>query len=624
MTPWIIGAPPTSHRSNHQLEEFNGSIGSLEGSIGYQRSLHCSIAVPEHYCSTKLRERCAMALEPIDCTSHSREIEQSYLKVVRGDDADTTWLIISPNGQKEYTPAFVGSDFTEFLESFDDAKVQFGLARVSPPGSDVEKLILIGWCPDSAPMKTRASFAANFGTVANQVLKGYHVQVTARDEDDLDEKELLQKISNAAGARYSIQVGGDKPKPVRQPKVSTPPPVKETPKPAVQTQSKPSAPTPAKQTPVRRNDAETDDWNEPEVEERDFDQNPLKSNQSTYKPIGKVDLKKVIAEENAREDPRLVSATDASSKIAPEADIARLKQESKLKRDSEINKFLGTKPPINASPASKNDDKVIKGFKNEKSPAQLWAEKKAAASASSEPKAEPVQSEPVKAAEEQEPVEEEEENVHDLKSKFEKLGASSNEPPIISPRPAASTPSAPAEEKSEPVKIDSRKFGNPLPGMHTEIPREDENEEESDGSWDDEEPAAPSLPSRNAAPQAAKTEEEKPAPLPPKAEEPEEESEPEQEEPAEEEAPAPALPSRGSGAPAPPPPARRSVEPAKPASPSATAEYDYEAAEDNELTFSENDKIINIEFVDEDWWLGELEKNGQKGLFPSNYVSLEN
>nr|2K3B_A Chain A, Actin-binding protein [unidentified] len=58
--------------------------------------------------------------------------------------------------------------------------------------------------------------------------------------------------------------------------------------------------------------------------------------------------------------------------------------------------------------------------------------------------------------------------------------------------------------------------------------------------------------------------------------------------------------------------------------PWATAEYDYDAAEDNELTFVENDKIINIEFVDDDWWLGELEKDGSKGLFPSNYVSLGN
>lgn len=558
-----------------------------------------------------------MALEPINCTSHSREIEEAYLKVVRGEDNDTTWLIISPNEKKEYTPAFVGSEFSEFLETFDDAKVQFGMARVSPPGSDVEKLILIGWCPDSAPMKTRASFAANFGTVANQVLKGYHVQVTARDEDDLDERELLQKISNAAGARYSIQMNTDKSKPpARQHKVSSPRPTPSKPV----TKQEPTPPAESKPVP-----AETDDWNEPEVEERDFDKNPLKSNQSTYKPIGKVDLQKVIAEEKAKEDPRLVSSTGASSKIAPEADIARLKQESKLKRDNEIDKFLGTKPPVGSTP-KKNDDLVIKGFKNEKSPAQLWAEKKAASISSSEtPEKKPAPS----VTEDKEDAEEEDEekDVSDLKSKFEKLGASS-EPPIITPRPASSKPPAPERETVPSAKSGHKQIGTPLPGMHQEISNDDE--EESDGSdWDDDEPSAPKLPSRTEEPAQKEETPVSQMPPPPSHKEPEvaepEEQEQEEEEEedveATEEAPAPTLPSRNAAAP--PPPARRSVEPPKPAAPSATAEYDYEAAEENELTFNENDKIINIDFVDDDWWLGELERNGEKGLFPSNYVTLD-
>ncbi|GFF59914.1 drebrin-like protein B [Aspergillus udagawae] len=57
------------------------------------------------------------------------------------------------------------------------------------------------------------------------------------------------------------------------------------------------------------------------------------------------------------------------------------------------------------------------------------------------------------------------------------------------------------------------------------------------------------------------------------------------------------------------------------AQPVAVALYDYEAAEDNELSFPEGVQIVNIEFPDDDWWFGEY--NGQKGLFPANYVQLE-
>ncbi|KAF7174110.1 hypothetical protein CNMCM5623_006450 [Aspergillus felis] len=57
------------------------------------------------------------------------------------------------------------------------------------------------------------------------------------------------------------------------------------------------------------------------------------------------------------------------------------------------------------------------------------------------------------------------------------------------------------------------------------------------------------------------------------------------------------------------------------AQPVAMALYDYEAAEDNELSFPEGAQIVNIEFPDDDWWFGEYK--GQKGLFPANYVQLE-
>jgi hypothetical protein len=43
--------------------------------------------------------------------------------------------------------------------------------------------------------------------------------------------------------------------------------------------------------------------------------------------------------------------------------------------------------------------------------------------------------------------------------------------------------------------------------------------------------------------------------------------------------------------------------------------YSYEAAEDNELSFYENDRIIEIEAVSDDWWSGR-DQHGNVGLFP--------
>jgi hypothetical protein len=44
------------------------------------------------------------------------------------------------------------------------------------------------------------------------------------------------------------------------------------------------------------------------------------------------------------------------------------------------------------------------------------------------------------------------------------------------------------------------------------------------------------------------------------------------------------------------------------------ADDSYDAAEDNELSFKEGDKITEIDKVDADWWQGKA--NGATGLFP--------
>lgn len=628
-----------------------------------------------------------MALEPIDYTTHSREIEQAYLNVVRGNDPDTTWLIISPNNKKEYIPEFTGSDFSEFLQEFDDTKVQYGLARVCPPGSDVEKLILIGWCPDSAPLKTRASFASNFGAVANQVLRGYHVQVTARDEDDLDEKELLMKISNAAGARYSIQQATKtssalKPKPAPVPvakpaakteaprKASSPTPVVESTKPTITQapKSTPAKPVPASApratspaptatataTPTANSlqhkkpyngddndDDDDDDWDEPELEERDFRSKPLKPNQSSWKPVGKIDLQKIIAEETAKTDPRLVnivSSEPTGARINPQDDIEKLKQESKLKRDAELSKFLGTKAPTKEIPKT-SDDLVIKGFRTEKSPAQLWAEKKQkeqGQTSKSQPgnqeQEQEQELEQEKKDEEEEEKEQEHKEVEDIKSKFEKMSA--NEPLIIKPKVFAQPSPVEREQPTAPSNL--KQFGTPLPGLHSELDEEEAGSDSAEDDWDDDDgddhrhssteaAVPPSLPTKRTEPEAKEEEEEEEEPpsLPSRRS-----AEPEKPlastSPKEEDDAPPTREAQTSSFPPPPPPRRASPEAKEKEthSPSAVAEYDYEAGEENELTFTEGDKIINIEFVDDDWWLGELEKTGEKGLFPSNYVEL--
>jgi drebrin-like protein len=53
----------------------------------------------------------------------------------------------------------------------------------------------------------------------------------------------------------------------------------------------------------------------------------------------------------------------------------------------------------------------------------------------------------------------------------------------------------------------------------------------------------------------------------------------------------------------------------------ALVQYDYEKAEDNEIELKEGEYVTNIEMVDEDWWMGQ-NMHGETGLFPSKFRAL--
>lgn len=50
------------------------------------------------------------------------------------------------------------------------------------------------------------------------------------------------------------------------------------------------------------------------------------------------------------------------------------------------------------------------------------------------------------------------------------------------------------------------------------------------------------------------------------------------------------------------------------------AEYDYTAADNDEISFVEGDIIVDGKVIDEGWMSGTVERTGESGMLPSNYV----
>ncbi|KAL8760869.1 MAG: hypothetical protein Q9184_002957 [Pyrenodesmia sp. 2 TL-2023] len=98
-------------------------------------------------------------------------------------------------------------DLTDLVDEFSDGRIQFAFVRVNDPNTTLPKFVLIAWCGEGVPERTKGYFTSHLATVS-KILYGYHVQVTARSDRDLIPESIVQKVSDASGSKYSSSSSG--------------------------------------------------------------------------------------------------------------------------------------------------------------------------------------------------------------------------------------------------------------------------------------------------------------------------------------------------------------------------------------------------------------------------------
>ncbi|KAL8813729.1 MAG: hypothetical protein Q9223_002453 [Gallowayella weberi] len=113
-------------------------------------------------------------------------------------------------------------DLAELIDEFSDGRVQFAFVRVKDPNTTLPKFVLIAWCGEGVPERTKGYFTNHLAAVS-KVLYGYHVQVTARSDRDLTPEGIVQKVADASGSKYSNSSSGPPSSAGLQPHSSTKP-----------------------------------------------------------------------------------------------------------------------------------------------------------------------------------------------------------------------------------------------------------------------------------------------------------------------------------------------------------------------------------------------------------------
>ncbi|KAL8791051.1 MAG: hypothetical protein Q9213_000258 [Squamulea squamosa] len=93
-------------------------------------------------------------------------------------------------------------DLADLIDELSDGRVQFAFVRVNDPNTTLPKFVLVAWCGEGVPERTKGYFTNHLAAVS-KVLRGYHVQVTARSDRDLTPESIVQKVADASGSKYT-------------------------------------------------------------------------------------------------------------------------------------------------------------------------------------------------------------------------------------------------------------------------------------------------------------------------------------------------------------------------------------------------------------------------------------
>ncbi|KAI8976197.1 hypothetical protein BDB01DRAFT_853248 [Pilobolus umbonatus] len=147
----------------------------------------------------------------VNFNKHGKELNEAYQSVLLNKDG-INWLIFAyDKGSYDLRVQATGDGGLEELEEeFSDGKVQFAYARVIDPNSELPKFVFIGWCGNGVP-ETRKGFFNSHLMDVSRFFKSFHVQINARDEADVDPELIMKRVSESSGANYSFHKETSKP-----------------------------------------------------------------------------------------------------------------------------------------------------------------------------------------------------------------------------------------------------------------------------------------------------------------------------------------------------------------------------------------------------------------------------
>uniref|UniRef100_A0A673C475 Drebrin-like b n=1 Tax=Sphaeramia orbicularis TaxID=375764 RepID=A0A673C475_9TELE len=140
----------------------------------------------------------------VNLSKNGPALTAAYKEVV-DEKSNTNWALFTYEGNSNDIRLAEKGDggLEELVEELNSGKVMYAFCRVQDPNSGLPKYVLINWTGEGVKDARKGLCANHVSSMAN-FLKGAHVTVNARADEDVEPDVIMQKVAKASGANYSF------------------------------------------------------------------------------------------------------------------------------------------------------------------------------------------------------------------------------------------------------------------------------------------------------------------------------------------------------------------------------------------------------------------------------------
>ncbi|KAK7934193.1 hypothetical protein WMY93_005089 [Mugilogobius chulae] len=140
----------------------------------------------------------------VNLSKNGPALNAAYKEVV-DEKSETNWALFTYEGNSDDIRLAGTGDggLEEMIEDLNSGKVMYAFCRVQDPNSGLPKYVLINWTGEGVK-DARKGICANHVSTMAKFLKGAHVTINARADEDVEPEVIMEKVAKASGANYSF------------------------------------------------------------------------------------------------------------------------------------------------------------------------------------------------------------------------------------------------------------------------------------------------------------------------------------------------------------------------------------------------------------------------------------